>query len=130
MAYKTEELFDQAIKLIKEKNLFFIEDVIALLPCAKPTFYDHFKIDSYEMNIIKDELENNRIAIKSSMRKKWYDSDNATLQIALMKLIGTDEERKKISNTYIDKTDVSVNGETNTFTITRKIISDSNDSAE
>ena len=101
MAYKTEELFDQAIKLIKEKNLFFIEDVIALLPCAKPTFYDHFKIDSYEMNIIKDELENNRIAIKSSMRKKWYDSDNATLQIALMKLIGTDEERKKIGRAHV-----------------------------
>lgn len=131
MAYNKKDLFDEAIKHIKEKKLFFIEDVVGFMSCTKSTFYAHFPIDSDEMNTIKEELENNRIAIKTSMRKKWYDSDNATLQIALMKLISTDDERKRISNTYIDKTDLNVNGDGATFTITRKIISDeSSDSTE
>ena len=81
-------------------------------------------------DFIKEELEKNRVAIKANLRKKWYDSDNATLQIALMKLISTDDERRKISNTFIDKTELNVNGEANNFTITRRIISDGNDSGE
>lgn len=131
MAYKTKELFDEAIKHIREKKLFFVEDVIGFLPCSKPTFYDHFKVDSDEFNLIKDELEKNRISTKTSMRKKWYDSDNPTLQIALMKLISTDEERRKISNTYIDKTEFNANSDGSVFTITRKLITDeSSDSVE
>ena len=130
MAYKTKELFDEAIKQIKEKKLFFVEYVVGFLPCTKPTFYDHFPIDSDEFNAIKHELENNRIAIKTSMRKKWYDSDNATLQIALMKLIATDDERKRISNTFIDRTDLNVNENGASFNITRTIISDDGESKD
>lgn len=113
MAYKRSELFKEAIKVVKDKKLFFIEDIVAFLPCTKATFYAHFPLDSDEMNAIKVELERNRVSIKSSMRNKWYNSSNPTLQIALMKLICTDEERKKISNNYIEgnvevKTDAQV----------------------
>lgn len=113
MAYKTKDLLKESIRLINEKKLFFIEDVVSFLPCTKATFYQHFKIDSDELNQIKAELEKNRVAIKSSMRNKWYNSTNPTLQIALMKLICTDEERKKISNNYIEgnvelKTDAQI----------------------
>ena len=38
------------------------------------------------------------------MYKKWFDSNNATLQIGLMKLLGSDEERKKLSSSYLDHT--------------------------
>ena len=132
MAYKTEDLLEQAVSHIKEKKLFFIEDVLVYLPCSKATFYDHFPIESNELNIIKDELEKNRVQVKSAMRKKWYDSDNATLQVALMKLICTDEERKALSPSYIDKTEVSVNGEAMNFNITRKVITskDENESID
>lgn len=130
MAYDKKELFEKTISIIRENKFYFIEDVISKLPCAKPTFYDHFKIDSDEMNTIKEELELNKVNLKSSMRKKWYDSDNATLQIALMKLISTDEERKRISNTYIDKSELNINGEGTSFNITRKIISDDAASSE
>lgn len=130
MAYKSNELFEEAIKQIREKKLFFIEDVVAFLPCSKPTFYDHFKIDSDEFNTIKEELEKNRIAVKANMRKKWYDSDNATLQVALMKLIGTDEERKNLSPSYIDKTEVKIDGEGMRFNITRNIIGENENSGE
>jgi len=86
MAFKTKDLHKQALKLIKEKKLFFIEDVVAFMPCTKGTFYSHFPIDSDLMAEIKEELDRNKVAVKSSLRKKWYESKNATLQIALMKL--------------------------------------------
>jgi hypothetical protein len=31
------------------------------------------------------------------MRSKWYRSENPTLQLALMKLVSTDEELRKLS---------------------------------
>lgn len=102
MAYKSKDLLAKALKVIKEKKLFFVEDVISFMPCTKMTFYNHFSLDSDEMSQIKAALEENRVAIKTSMRNKWYNSNNPTLQIALMKLICTDEERKKISNNYIE----------------------------
>ena len=126
MAYNTQELLNEAIKQIKEKKLFFVEDVIAFLPCSTPTFYEHFPVGSNELKSIKEELNRNKITIKTNMRKKWYDSDNATLQVALMKIIATDEERKYLSPSYIDKTELNINGETNSFQITRKIIGENN----
>lgn len=102
MAYDTEKLYNQAIKAIEENNLFFIEDVIALLPCSKPTFYDHFPVNSNEFNTLKEMIEENKVSVKLKMRKKWLESDNATLQMGLMKLITTDEERKRLATSYME----------------------------
>jgi len=113
MAYNTDELKEKAIAAIKKHNLFFIEDVVAFLPCSKPTFYEH-KIN--EVDELKELLEENRIAVKIKLRKKWEDSDNATLQMALMKLICTDDERKRLSMEYKEE---EHKGE---ITITRRII--------
>jgi len=112
MAYKTKDLLKKAIEVIQEKKLFFIEDVVTMLPCDKTTFYRHFRVESDDMQLIKDELEKNRVAVKTSMRKKWFESNNPTLQIALMKLICTEEERRKISNNYLEG-NVDVNHEHN-----------------
>ena len=102
MAYKTEELEKTALEAIEKHKLFFIEDVVTLLPISKPTFYDYFPIDSNELNELKKLIEDNKITLKTSMRKKWYDSDNATLQMGLMKLIATPEEHKRLSQTFVD----------------------------
>jgi hypothetical protein len=102
MAYDTEKLYNQAIKAIEENNLFFIEDVIALLPCDKTTFYRHFDVKSNEYNTLKEMIEANKVSVKLKMRKKWLDSDNATLQMGLMKLITTDEERKRLATSYME----------------------------
>lgn len=99
MAYDTERLKKKAIEAIKEHRLFFIEDVVAYLPCVKQTFYDH-ELD--ESDDIKELLERNRIEVKVSMRSKWYKSDNPTLQMGLMKLIATDQERANLSMQKID----------------------------
>ncbi len=94
MAYDTTELKTQAVKAIIENDLYFISDVIACLPCSKQTFYDH-GLD--QLDDIKKELEKNRINAKMEMRKKWLKSDNATMQMGLMKLLSEDEELRKLS---------------------------------
>lgn len=102
MAYDKEKLYEQALKAIDENSVFFIEDLIALLPCSKPTFYDYFQVNSNELNILKDKIEENKVSLKLKMRKKWYESENATLQMGLMKLITTDEERKRLATSYME----------------------------
>ena len=40
--------------------------------------------------------------VKTSLRSKWYKSENATLQMALMKLIVNDDERRRLSTTFME----------------------------
>lgn len=96
MAYKTEDLEKKSIEAIEKHKLFFIEDVVAYLPCDKTTFYNH---KLHEYNTIKEALEKNKVEVKTSMRSKWYKSDNPTLQMGLYKLIGTSEEAERLGTT-------------------------------
>lgn len=113
MAYNKEDLYKQAIEVAKDpkKKPIFIEHLVAELPCSKPTFYDHFPVDSNEFNDIKEIIERNRVNIKSSMLRKWYNSNNATLQIGLMKLIATEEEAHRLNGS---KQETKLSGEVTT----------------
>ena len=104
MAYDRKKIFAQAKEAIVKHKLFFIEDIVAYLPCTKQTFYDFFPVNSDEIDELKRLLETNRTELKVSMRSKWYKSTAPALQMALMKLICSDEERKKLSMTYNDVT--------------------------
>lgn len=104
MAYDRKKIFEQAKEVIIKHKLFFIEDIVAFLPIAKKTFYEYFPLDSNESNELKRLLETNRTELKVSMRSKWYKSNAPALQMALMKLICSDDERKKLSMTYSDVT--------------------------
>jgi len=97
MAYNRVKIFEQAKEVIVKNKLFFVEDIVAFLPCSKPTFYEFFKVDSNEFNELKELLELNRTQLKVSMRSKWYTSNAPALQMALMKLIATPEELRKLS---------------------------------
>jgi hypothetical protein len=108
MAYDRVKIFEQAKEAIVKNKLFFIEDIVAFLPCDKTTFYRFFEVNCNEYNELKDLLETNRTELKVSMRSKWYKSNAPALQMALMKLICTDEERKMLSMTH---SDITSNGE-------------------
>ena len=97
MAYDRKKIFEQAKEVTVKHKLFFIEDIVAFLPCQKSTFYDFFPVDSNEMNELKALLETNRTTLKVSMRSKWYTSNAPALQMALMKLIASPEELRKLS---------------------------------
>jgi len=111
MAYRTEELLEKALVAIAKHRLFFIEDVVAYLPCSKPTFYEH-KLN--EVNDLMQALENNRIEVKVSLRSKWYQSRNPLLQLALYKLIGTEEEYHRIASTKT-QSDINLKNEVAPF---------------
>ena len=99
-----DKLFEQALQIAKEKRLIFVEEVIAYLPISKPTFYDYYPKDSNDFNELKRVINDNKIDIKQGLREKWYESDNATLQMALYKLTAREEERKKLAMSYVDNT--------------------------
>ena len=100
MAYDRKKIFEQAKEVIVKHKLFFVEDIVAFLPISKKTFYEFFPLESNESNDLKELLEQNRTELKVSMRSKWYKSNAPALQMALMKLICTDEERKKLAMQY------------------------------
>jgi len=109
MAYDRIKIFEQAKEMIVKHKLFFIEDIVSFLPFSKPTFYDFFPPDSNETNELKGLLEINRTTLKVSMRSKWYTSNAPALQMALMKLIATPEELRKLSMQFVESENTNNN---------------------
>ena len=104
MAYDKQKIFEQAKEMIVKHKLFFVDDIVAFLPCHKATFYEFFPPESEQSDELKELLNQNRTELKVSMRSKWYKSNAPALQMALMKLICNDEERKKLSMQYTENT--------------------------
>ncbi len=90
-----EKILQKAIKVAKDKKLFFMHYVSAYLPISSKTFYVWKCHESQEL---KDILEENTILKKTKMLTKWEDTNNATLQIALFKLLATEEEREILAD--------------------------------
>ena len=101
MAYDTNELKQRAVKAIQKYKLIFIEEVAVMIGVNKSTFYHH---KLHESDEIKEAMLEAKVSIKTSMRKKWYESENPTLQIGLYKLISTDDEYHRLANTKMDIT--------------------------
>ncbi len=104
MAYNKAKIYEQAEKAIKENNLFFVDDIIAWLPCGKTWWYDNFPPESEEMNNLRDLLEINKTKTKSAIRSKLFKSDKAGELLALYRLLCTNEERRMLNQQYIDMT--------------------------
>lgn len=102
MAYDTGKLYKQAEEAIKKNNLFFVEDIVAFIPCAKPTFYERFPPGSNELNNLKALLEENKVRTKSSIRAKLWRSEKAAELLALYRLVSTPEEHRLLNQSYID----------------------------
>jgi hypothetical protein len=97
MAYNRNKIFEQAKEVIVKHKLFFVDDIVAFLPIHKATFYEFFPPESEQSDELKGLLETNRTTLKVSMRSKWYTSNAPALQMALMKLIASPEELRKLS---------------------------------
>lgn len=102
MAYNRDEIFKQALKAVKENNLFTVEDVIAWLPCSKSTFYAFFPDCSDELDELRDIIWRNKIKTKSAIRAKLFKSEKGTELFGLYRLIGTPEERQILNQQYIE----------------------------
>lgn len=100
MAYDRKKIFEQAKEMIVKHKLFFVDDIVAFLPCSRSSFYEFYPDGSDELDELKALLDINRTTLKVSMRSKWYTSNAPALQMALMKLIATPEELRKLSMTH------------------------------
>ena len=127
MAYDRVKIFEQAKEMIVKHKLFFVDDIVAFLPCSNSTFYDFFPANSEELDELKELLNQNRTTLKVSMRSKWYTSNAPALQMALMKLIATPEELRKLSMQYVESENVNTN--TNT-SITVEIVNQNEDTSD
>lgn len=102
MAIDVKKEEKEIIKVIQEEELYNIKSIFAYYSgICQATFYNH-KME--ELETIKKALNDNKTKAKKSMLQKWVKSNNATLQISAYKIIGDDEDRKKLSQSYHDHT--------------------------
>lgn len=97
--YDKEILEQQIVDVINREELTFFTEISLYIPASERTLYNK---DLQELQSIKDALEKNRLKHKQTMRKKWRDSDNATLQISAYKLLADDEELKKLTMNKVE----------------------------
>ena len=115
MAYDRTKIFEQAKAEIVKNKLIFMDEVPDFLPCSRSTFYEYYPNDSDELDTLKSLISINKTQIKTSLRSKWYKSNAPALQMALMKLIATPEELKKLSMQYIESENTNKNFDINTL---------------
>ena len=95
------------IEIIENNPIYSFKDIFVYYKgCSRATAYNHNldKLDS-----IKELIYSNRRKGVTTLLSKWLKSDNATLQLAAMKIICDPEEHKKLQQNY---TDVTSNNET------------------
>lgn len=106
MSYDKADLEKKALAAIKRHKIKFITHVAAFLPCSEKTIFNK---ELQELQSIKDAIEENRISSKVKTLNKWEKSENATLQVAFMKLIADDDEADRLNGTK-QKMDVTSKG--------------------
>jgi hypothetical protein len=77
-----------------------------LLTFGRATAYNHQleKLDS-----IKEAFEVNRSKATNYMLKKWILSDNATLQIAAFKIVASEDDHKRLNQSFVEQKSIEVN---------------------
>lgn len=96
----------EILEIIKAKNIFTIEMIF--------TFYSGIsRSQFYELNLnksdtIKNALDDNKNRTKHSMLSNWYKSNNPLLQIALYKVIATEEEYHRVASTKTENKNINI----------------------
>ena len=97
MAYDQEKILKQLLKNIKaDDNITTFEDAASTVPPNKRTLEDW---EFHKLRTIKEAIDENKVSVKKFLRTQWRDG-NPTLQLALYKLLSTDDERKALQMEY------------------------------
>ena len=99
---KAKKYEQEMLKAIKMHKLMRFDHVFGgYVSFCSSTAYNHGleKLDS-----IKEALAANRRKNITTMLDKWIASDNATLQIAAMRMIAEEEDRQRLNQQYVDHT--------------------------
>jgi len=97
----TKDAHEKAIlKIIKEKNIMFIEHIWNYyFRLRKSQFYN---LELEKSEAIRSAIDNNRAKEVNKMLNNWFENKNSTLQIAAMRLICTPEQRQMLNQQYIE----------------------------
>ena len=106
-----KEKYEELKKAAKTYEVCFFEDLCNIVSISTSTFYRFYPVTSSHYKEILQILDANRARAKESLRKKWFESDSATLQVALYKILGNDNDRKKLCSSYIEVNDTSSNAQ-------------------
>ncbi len=90
------------MNVIAENPVFSFTDIFVFY--KEITRQHAYRLDYDKCDDIRELIQHNKRKGVVSMIAKWLKSDNATLQIAAMRLIGDDDERRKLNQQYIDHT--------------------------
>ncbi len=91
----------ELLKIIEERKIMFLNHAFAYTSFSAATAYNH---DLEKLDTIKRALAKNRTSGVTYMLNKWISSDNATLQIAAMRIISDEDLRRSLNQQYIEQT--------------------------
>lgn len=95
MKTKKEVYEKEIVKIIKDNNLFIISDIFAYYTGIQSSQFYNLELEKSVK--IKKAIDDNKVKTRQSMKNKWFKSDNATLQIGLMKIVGTEEDAHRLN---------------------------------
>ena len=107
--HSPKELTELAIEYIKKGGLISFNDVIAYLPVSKTKFYNSIPSGSPNWKVIDDALQAQKRKSLVTIRGRLFNmKDNITAQLAVYRMMCTDEERRNICTNH---TDITSNGQ-------------------
>jgi hypothetical protein len=101
---KTKQYEDEILNVVKNNPqvLRITEIFLKYSGISRETFYNH---DLDKSDRIKNALEHNRTVAKNKLVQNWQKKNApASLQIGAYKLLGSEDERRRLSQTFIDST--------------------------
>lgn len=98
----TDKYESEILETIKKHPIFTFQDIFVYYKgCSRSSAYA-WSLD--KSDAIKNAIYENKRRGVVSMLSKWINSQNATLQIAAMRLICEQNERQLLNQQYIDHT--------------------------
>lgn len=99
---KSEQYEKELIDAIQRHNWMRWSHIDwSALSFSRATSYNH---ELEKLDTIKEAFDMNRSKGVNYLLQKWMNSDNATLQIAAMRIIADEEDRQRLNQQYIDHT--------------------------
>lgn len=97
---KYQKLEKECLELVIQNSIVFLDEIFIYSEVLPSVF---FEMKLNESQQIKDAIDINRAKLKRDLRLKWFDSTNATLNAALYKLVCTDDEKRSLSASAVNK---------------------------
>ena len=91
----------ELLEIIEDRKIMFFSHAFAYASFSLATAYNH---GLEKLETIKEALAKNRASGVTYMLNKWIGSDNATLQIAAMRIIADEDIRRSLNQQYIEQT--------------------------